>query len=291
MIKKLHILSSILLCTLFFTSCKKEIVADDIYAYWKLQNDVEFKELAFTNLEFTNDEKWGSWVDPVINDSIYHYKSLTVKGDSLCLVDDNNKELILTIEELHDSTLVISNFPGANKSLEFKRIADVIRDDLKQPFKYGMSPSFDGIEAKNYSSDSLDINLKSTLSQEEANWYGKSVILSQEQVQQAHKLLEECMNSKEYVNLNNGCADAYPFNEYFRQYSGVIIDGEIYAKVVLTTSMLGMFSPPYTNLKRQLLVTNDGGPSHAQASVNLTKNKVVGFLTNGPHDPQKYRQK
>ena len=288
MIKKLHILSSILLCTLFFTSCKKEIVADDIYAYWKLQNDVEFKELAFTNLEFTNDEKWGSWVDPVINDSIYHYKSLTVKGDSLCLVDDNNKELILTIEELHDSTLVISNFPGADKDLVFKRIYQTEEHKIYET------------KATDFPSDSLDINLK----YQPDVWkeYGK-LILTNEQVRQAHTILENYMNKKLYYTIKdikiktqtpNGIIkteysnsfkedgiEPLPFNHYFRQYYGYMKDGHIIVNICLIHSVFTLDNPfLYSQLKHGEYGVHGGGNHYGYTTIDLTEGKVTDFHIN-----------
>lgn len=197
MTRKLHILTGILLCTMLFTSCKKEIVADDIYAYWKLQNDVEFTELAFTNLEFHGVARSKhAWIDPVVNDSIYHYVSVSVKGDSLCLVDDINQEFIFTIKELHDSVLVITDFPGADKDLVFKRIDP--------------SPKTISIKATDFPSDSLDINLK----YQPDVWkeYGK-LILTNEQVKQAHTILENYMNKKLYYTIKDIKIEATPLTE------------------------------------------------------------------------------
>lgn len=286
MIKRIIEYTFFAVCLLCIASCKKEIVADDIYAYWALQNEVEFKGVVFTHLEFTDDEKWGSWVDPVTSDTIYHYNKLTVTGDSLCLTDDNGKELICRINELHDSTLVITDFPGANKRLEFKRVGDVRRylGDDKPLFKYGMC-SRCSIEAKCFPKDSLDINIKSYYSLNKYNYEGKSQILSNEQVQQAHKLLEDYIVNKDYVEeCMNGIDDAYPFDEYFKQYSGCIVDGELIVNVSLLSRTDTMFSPfPYMELKEYMSQMSDGGPQFARAKINLTKQKVLFFMTNGPH--------
>ena len=288
MIKKLHILSSILLCTLFFTSCKKEIVADDIYAYWKLQNDVEFTELAFTNLDFldvTRSEH--AWIDPVVNDSIYHYVRVSVKGDSLCLVDDNNQEFIFTIKELHDSVLVITDFPEADKDLVFKRI---------NPFPQTIS-----IKATDFPSDSLDINLK----YQPDVWkeYGK-LILTNEQVRQAHTILENYMNKKLYYTIKdieiktktpNGTIkteysnsfkedgiEPLPFNHYFRQYYGYMKDGHLIVNVCLAHIIhISNRSFLYSRLKYDAYLVDDGGNYFGDASIDLTEGKVIRFSING----------
>lgn len=65
---------------------------NDIYAYWQLQNKVRFNGMGFTNLIFSS-KKWENFADPVISDTIYHYKKVEVKGDMLCLVDDDDKAL------------------------------------------------------------------------------------------------------------------------------------------------------------------------------------------------------
>ena len=286
MIKKLHIISSILLCILFFTSCKKEIVADDIYAYWKLQNDVKFTELAFTNLDFLDVTRLEhAWIDPVVNDSIYHYVSISVKGDSLCLVDDNDKEYVFTIKELHDSILVITDFPGADKDLFFKRI-----NHTKKAIC---------IKATDFPSDSLDINLK----YQPDVWkeYGK-LILTNEQVKQAHTILENYMDKKLYYTIKdlkikakapNGKTEysnsfkedgiePLPFNHYFRQYYGYMKDGHLIVNVCLA-HIVGASDRSflYSRLKYDAYLVDDGGNHYGDARIDLTEGKVIDFHLNG----------
>ena len=290
MIKKLHIFSSLLLCALFFTSCKKEIVADDIYAYWKLQNDVEFTELAFTNLDFldvTRSEH--AWIDPVVNDSIYHYVSVSVKSDSLCLVDDNNQEFVYTIKELHDSVLVITDFPGADKDLVFKRINQTEEHKIYET------------KATDFPSDSLDINLK----YQPDVWkeYGK-LILTNEQVRQAHTILENYMNKKLYYTIKdikiktktpNGTIkteysnsfkedgiEPLPFNHYFRQYYGYMKDGHLIVNICLVHSVFTLDNPfLYSQLKYCEYLVDDGGIHYGDARIDLTEGKVTDFHLNG----------
>ncbi len=289
MTRKLHILTGILLCTLLFTSCKKEIITDDIYAYWKLQNDVKFTELAFTNLEFHDVARSKhAWIDPVVNDSIYHYVSVSVKGDSLCLVDANNQEFIFTIKELHDSVLVITDFPGADKDLVFKRIYQTEEHKIRE------------IKATDFPSDSLDINLK----YQPYIWkeYGK-LILTNEQVKQAHTILENYMNKKLYYTIKdieietstpNGTIkteysnsfkkdgiEPLPFNHYFRQYYGYMKDGHIIVDISLIHNVFTLDNPfLYSQLKHGEYGVKGGGNHYGYTTIDLTVGKVTDFHIN-----------
>lgn len=274
------------------SSCKREIVADDIYAYWQLQNKIEFDDVAFGELEITDDENWGCWADPVVSDTIYHFKSFVINTDTLTFVDDNGKTLKCRIYELHDSVMVLKDFPGASCNLEFKRIGDTMRgeDDFNNTSagirsERTISLKFTGktIYAKDFSPDSLDVNMKSVLSQEYANYIGKSVILTSEQVATAHDILKEYVDDKLFLKEHpNARDDAYPFNEYFKQYLGYMKDGELMVDVTMSRMVGSRFCPyPYTILKQDIISVDDGGPSYARAKVNLTKGKAVWFMTNG----------
>lgn len=282
----------ILILFIFLSSCKHEIVADDIYAYWQLQNKVEFDDVAFGKLEITDDENWGCWVDPVISDTIYHFKSFAIDTDTLTFVDDNDKTFKCRIYELHDSVMVLKDFPGASDNLEFKRMGDTMRE--KNDFnntgtgirsERTVSLKFTGktIYAKDISPDSLDVNMKSVVAQKYANYMGESVILTNEQVANAHNILKEYVDDKLFLKEHpNARDDAYPFNEYFKQYMGYMKDGELIVDVTMNRMVRSRFSPfPYMILKQDLISVNDGGPSHARATVNLSRGKAVWFMTNG----------
>ena len=280
----------ILVLIIFISSCKHEIVADDIYAYWQLQNKVEFDDVAFGKLELTDDEDWGCWADPVTSDTIYHFKSFAIDTDTLTFIDDNGKTLKCRIYELHDSVMVLTDFPGANDNLVFKRIGDTMRENAdfnSQGVKSEqiVQQKFNGktIYAKDFPLDSLDINMKSDLSQNYANYIGKCVILTAEQVATARELLKEYVDGKFFVkDWPNASDDAYPFDEYFKQYMGYMKDGELIVDVTMNRMVRSRFSPfPYMILKQDLISVNDGGPSHARAKVNLTKGKAFWFMTNG----------
>lgn len=263
---------------IFISSCKHEVVTGDIYAYWQLQNNVEFNDIAIGKLEVTDDENWGCWADPVVNDTIYHFRSFSINTDTLTFVDDNAKMLECRIYELHDSVMILTDFPGANGNLVFKRIADTMRDDAVPQKISGMT-----IYAKEYPLDSLDINMKSVLSQHFANYLGKSVILTDKQIATVREILREYVDGKHFLEEQpNARDDAYPFDEYFKQYMGYMKDGELMVDITMSRMVGGAFNPfPYMMLKQDLVSVDDGGPSHARAEVNLTKGKVIWFMTNG----------
>lgn len=282
----------ILVLIIFISSCKHEIVADDIYAYWQLQNKVEFDDVTFEKLEITDDENWGCWADPVTSDTIYHFKSFAIDTDTLTFVDDNGKTLKCRIYQLHDSVMVLKDFPGTSDNLVFKRMGDIMRkeNDFNNTSagirsERTVSLKFTGktIYAKALSPDSLDVNMKSVLSQKYANYMGESVILTNEQVATAHDILKEYVDEKLFLKeYSNARDNAYPFNEYFKQYLGYIKDGELLVDVTMSRMVGNRFCPfPYTMLKQDIISVDDGGPSYARAMVNLSRGKAVWFMTNG----------
>ena len=73
--KKNFICLLAVICMMLCVSCERYSGVsrpNDIYAYWQLQNEVKFNGMGFTNLIFTS--SYENFVDPVISDTIYHYK-------------------------------------------------------------------------------------------------------------------------------------------------------------------------------------------------------------------------
>ena len=138
-------------------SCKhevREISPDKIGGYWELQNDVKFSGLAFTHMWFMDNEHRPIFVvDPVVYDTIYEYKKVFVTGDSLRLIDHNDKEMIVKIKELCDSALVLTDFPGASDDLVFRNPEYVPVFD-----KNGEFAALQSLPSRKYSisKDSLD---------------------------------------------------------------------------------------------------------------------------------------
>ena len=104
---------------------------------------------------------------------------------------------------------------------------------------------------------------------------------------QARELLRQYMTdgSPEKDHFRN--EDAYPLDHYIRQYESYVEKGHLYVRVTLNTAINMEKCCGYTFLKRDVYSVEDGGPSHAQATIDLTIQKVVDFITNGPHDPAK----
>lgn len=170
------------LCLLFILAfsleaCKdevREISPEKIVGYWGLQNDVKFSGLAFTHM-CVNDLHNSVVVDPVVSDTIYEYKKAFVIGDSLCLIDYNDKEMIVKIKELSDSAFVLTDFPGASDDLVFRNLKYKLRyvnESGRVVYK-----SFP-MRIYNIPKDSLDINMKSYDAKEWANANGVYVPLS-----------------------------------------------------------------------------------------------------------------
>lgn len=248
-------------------SCKKEIVNEDIYGYWQLENKVEFKDLAFTKLEFLSDSD--IWIDPVINDSIYHYTHFLIQNDSLILTDYRMQTSIYEIGKLKDSVLVIKNFPGVIGDLRFK--------------KYNSMPKRligESHYAKNLSNDSLDVIIKSDFSE---NFYDDGKVahfLTLAEKEEARAILKSYLENKEYLNDDDHFNDdAFPFNQYIRQYTSYYQNNQLFVDIQLSDIWYSLDG--YTSLKKEPHFVDDGGPGFAFARINLTEKKVIVFMTNG----------
>ena len=287
------------ICMMLCVSCERYSgVArpNDIYAYWQLQNKVKFNGMGFTNLIFTSSEKYGceNFVDPVISDTIYHYKKVEVKGDTLCLVDDNDKVLNVRILELNDERLVITDFPGVDGELIYKHLGwgpgeDPRRckeDSLKGLSAFPEKIIFRGASV-DYPADSLDIIMKSSYFFKCYNEYGddKAVVLTKDQMTKARYILKKYMARREYLKeegfLGSCCgSEPYDFNKYIHTYYGVVKDGELLVCVKMCADGgHGYF--PYTSCKEDIPSICDGGRILIHVQIDLKQNKVIHFQGNG----------
>lgn len=270
---------------------------NDIYAYWQLQNKVKFNGMGFTNLIFTSSEKYGceNFVDPVISDTIYHYKKVEVKGDTLCLVDDNDKVFKVRILELNDERLVLTDFPGVDGVLIYKHLDWGPGEDprrCKEDSLKGLSAFPEKIilrDSVDYPADSLDIIMKSSyfFKRYNDNEYvdDKAVVLTNEQMNRARDILKKYMAKREYMNVEglfgSCCGDwPYDFNKYIHTYYGIIEDGELLVCVKMCArGGYGYF--PYTSLKKDIPLIHDGGNILIHVLIDLKQNKVIYFQGNG----------
>lgn len=289
-----------MICMMLCVSCEKYSGVsrpNDIYAYWQLQNKVKFNGMGFTNLIFTSSEKYGceNFVDPVISDTIYHYKKVEVKGDTLCLVDDNDKVLNVRILELNDERLVITDFPGVDGELIYKHLGWGPGEDprrCKEDSLKGLSAFPEKIilrDSVNYPADSLDIIMKSSyfFKRYNDNEYvdDKAVVLTNEQMTRARYILKKYMAKREYMNVEGlfgSCcgSEPYDFNKYIHIYYGVVKDGERFVRVEMCAEG-GYGHFPYTSCKEDIPSICDGGRGLIHVEIDLKQNKVVYFQGNG----------
>ncbi|MBO4851026.1 MAG: hypothetical protein J5529_09030 [Prevotella sp.] len=254
------------------SSCKKEIVSKDIYGVWEMQVQTTTEGPQFAKLLLEKDHY--SWIDPVVSDTIYFFEKVEVNGDTLLLTDGFNHPTLCIIKELHDSVLTLSHVAGFDKEITYKKVLDY----NEGPFK------LEEVKASVFSKDSLDVIVKSFLvwdyyqNNEDAKTYHS---LTKDEMLQARELLRRYMTdgSLEKDQYNN--EDAYPFDQYIRQYESYTEKGHLYVRVTLNTDICIDKGWGYTVLKRDIYDVDDGGPSHAQATIDLTTQKVVDFVTNG----------
>lgn len=269
---------SFLSCILLLSSCRKEIVSKDIYGVWEMQVQTTADGPQFAKLLL---EKEGySWIDPVASDTIYYFEKVDMSGDTLMLTDGFNHLTLCIIEELHDSVLTLSHVAGFDKEITYKKVLDYSQGPVM--------PESKRIKASDLSKDSLDVIVKSFLvwdyyrylkeNNKEARTYHS---LTKDEMLQARELLRQYMtnDSLEKDQYNN--EDAYPFDQYIRQYESYTEKGHLYVKVTLNTDIYTDEGCGYTVLKRDIYDVEDGGPSHARATIDLTTKKVVDFITNG----------
>ena len=297
--KKNFICLLAVICMMLCVSCEKYggvSRPNDIYAYWQLQNEVKFNGMGFTNLIFTSSEKYGceNFVDPVISDTIYHYKKVEVKGDMLCLVDDNDKVLNVRILELNEERLVITDFPGVDGELIYKHLGwgpgeDPRRckeDSLKGLSAFPEKIIFRGASV-DYPADSLDIIMKSSYFFKSYSEYhdDKAVVLTKDQMLAARYILKKYMAHREYLKeegfLGSCCgSEPYDFNKYIHTYYGVVKDGELLVCVKMCADGgHGYF--PYTSCKEDIPSICDGGRILIHVQIDLKQNKVIHFQGNG----------
>lgn len=297
--KKNFICLLAVICMMLCVSCEKYSGVsrpNDIYAYWQLQNEVKFNGMGFTNLIFTSSEKYGceNFVDPVISDTIYHYKKVEVKGDTLSLVDDNDKVLNVRILELNDERLVLTDFPGVDGELIYKHLGwgpgeDPRRckeDSLKGLSAFPEKIIFRGASV-DYPADSLDIIMKSSYFFKSYSEYhdDKAVVLTKDQMLAARYILKKYMAHREYLKeegfFGSCCGDEpYDFNKYIHIYYGIIKDGELFVHVEMCAEG-GYGHFPYTSYKKDIPRICDGGNILIHVEIDLKQNKVIYFQGNG----------
>ena len=274
------------LCLLFITAlsfgaCKdevREISPEKIVGYWGLQNDVKFSGLAFTHMWFMDDEYRPIFVvDPVVYDTIYEYKKVFVTGDSLRLIDHNDKEMIVKIKELCDSALVLTDFPGASDDLVFRNPEYVPVFD-----KNGEFAALQSLPSRKYSisKDSLDINMKSYSVRKWAN--GEYVALTNKQVAKARDIAKEYLKNKKYLkNGWNKNEEPKDFDEYLRQYFGYKMDGKLIAAIKMSIFRHETYSPfPYMDLKTWIAESTGGGCNYLHFEIDIEEGKVLSFHSN-----------
>lgn len=262
-------------------SCKhevREISPDKIGGYWELQNDVKFSGLAFTHMWFMDDSH--NYIDPVVYDTIYEYKKFFVTGDSLCLIDHNDKEMIIKIKELSDSALILTDFPGASDDLVFRNP----EYELCTVYEDG-SVGFKPTPWREYRipKDSLDINMKSHyVASKWAEIRGEYVPLSNQQVAKARDIAREYLKNKAY--LQDGWKkkeEPKDFDEYLRQYFGYRKDGKLIVAIEMSLLHHRTDDPfPYSDLKTWIRESTGGGCNYLHFEIDIEEGKVLSFHSN-----------
>ena len=271
---KVHSYFFSFLCILILSSCKKEIVSEDIYGVWAMQEQSTTSGPQFSKLRF--DKEYGSWIDPVVSDTIFYFKKIALNGDTLLLTDGFDQPTQCIIEELHDSVLTLSHIDGFDKEVTYKKVYDNSVKPLEK-ISYSDLPE-----------DSLDVIVKSfivwdfyqyqnTKNKEQKIYHS----LTKAEMTEAKELLRRYMTDGSLQKDQYYNEDAYPFDQYIRQYESYMTNGHLYVGVTLNTYVRTSAEYGYTILKQDLCWVHDGGPAHARATIDLTAKKVTYFDTNG----------
>lgn len=265
----------LLICILFLSSCKKEIVSEDIYGVWVMQKQSTEDGPQYNKLLMDKGDY--NWIDPVVNDTIFYFKKVAVNGDTLLLTDGFNHPYTCIIEELHDSVLTLSNIAGFDKEITYKKVLD---------FNNGPFPP-ETCNVSNISKDSLDVIVKSFLVWDYFKYLNEELkeekfyhSLTKAEMIQARELLRQYMTDGS-LEKNHGNNDAYPLDQYIRQYVSYTEKGHLYVRITLNKYVFFNKNIVYTALKQDVYDMEDGGPIHAEADIDLTAKKVISFITNG----------
>ena len=201
-------------------------------------------------------------------------------GDSLCLIDHNDKEMIIKIKELSDSALILTDFPGASDDLVFRNPEYFPGLDKNAEFAH-LQPS----HVREYSipKDSLDINMKSyDVASKWANVRGEYVPLSNQQVAKARDIAREYLKNKAY--LQDGWKkkeEPKDFDEYLRQYFGYKKDGKLIVAIEMSISHHRTNSPfPYSDLKTWIRESTGGGCNYLHFEIDINEGKVLPLHSN-----------
>lgn len=192
------------------------------------------------------------------------------------MTDGFNHPYTCIIEELHDSVLTLSNIAGFDKEITYKKVLD---------FNNGTFPP-ETCNVSNISKDSLDVIVKSFLVWDYFKYLNEELkeekfyhSLTKAEMIQARELLRQYMTDGSLEKNHNN--NAYPFDQYIRQYVSYTEKGHLYVRITLNKYVFLNKNIVYTALKQDVYTIEDGGPIHANAIIDLTANKVVLFMTNG----------
>lgn len=295
---------------MIYSSCKEEmheISPRKLEGFWELQNDVKFSDLKFRHMFFfTGFEISQYTVDPIDSDTIYSYREISIKGDTLLMMGYHRDTLSVKIKELSDSLLIMKDFPGASDELVFanyhyfhgfkKERCTYYTDTLHTQYHHYVSHNnYDEVNldelcdttevfANSFPKDSLDIIIKTNA---EIDNYFYS-LCSKEDMVKTRKILEDYFNEKGY--LKDGWKwDIEPksFDEYFRQYIGLPYSKDKKIVRVVMHHRLPVWPFRYMSLKTRIpLLDSDPAGSTGisvdllQIEVDVDNGKVLEFT---PH--------
>lgn len=268
--EKIHPLFA-LLCLLLVSCNKPKLIdANDIMGTWTCSEPAAHNDYNIGRIEFNDSND--IWIDPLCDDTIYHYHRYAFHGDSLMLYDCNDKEFVLRLEYLKRDSLVLSATSFFARGITFRKESGTALPPIKH------------MEAKNIPPDSLDIIVKGTaMTQLQADGDRQYVILSKDNMLKAKAILKHHMDSCTHQESQSN-RRALPFNQYIRQYSACLQDGHLKVYVSLMAHVHFFSSSPhswYFNLMKQEYIVDDGGRYYADALIDLTEDRVEWFYVHG----------
>lgn len=252
-----HFLIFPLLVLVIACNTDKNIDPYSIYGYWE-STDLGKDTANPIGLKLDLQDTCVAWIDPVVSDTIFFYNSCIIRNDSLVLHNEENT-IKYSIEKVKDSILILKC--GANKYIYKKKVSYYENNHF---IGYITKRSIKGIPT-----DSLDIILKSPYEED------VSYILSNEEMLQSRKLVDDYLKNKEYqktkdyseLELNN-------LDDYGRQYFVLKYEGKNYVYVKLFDVFID-HKIGYMALKEESV--RDCGYTF---KIDLIRNRVVGFWYN-----------
>lgn len=268
----------VILASVTCSSCHNSVnipeSVDSLYGLWEYEDTASH---IYVRLKLREDNKaFYSYYKVVSEDSVVEnsctFRTFTLSQQELLFTDKDSNSVTVRIRNYSDSLLVLDEIIDIHESICFSRWSK-------------FSKEYDWLLPE----DSLDFIVHDSLCENPDfnSKYARSLEITDEHIAQALCLMKTCAD-RDSVSFECYVKDLYPLNWYIRQYSGYINkQGHIILEVSLALNNRRLWERcidkdgPHVDGYLLSFYICDGGPNYADATIDLTLNKVLYFKTHG----------